>query len=175
MGRELPSTPNSSQYHLIRMESSGLSTRSQESTPKWRSWAHSILVLYLFVFIAGILWLSWIFTTTSDPSLFASGLTGGFVFLGLSIFAVATYPAFRIDAATVRNRSEWNPSFRLYLGVCLGIPLGLGLVFELASGQAGSSLAAPGLMTVFVAVMLHPVVVFIAIVGYLIQRRCRFR
>lgn len=138
-----------------------------------RSWGFYVLAAYPVVFVGGVFGVFWAFTTTTDPSLFSAGMVGGYVFIGLSVLAVFTYPAYRRESATVSERSDWSPSFRRYLGVGIGVPLGGGLLFEILSlgFGGGGGLGVPGFMGAFVALILHPIVIFFATLVYLIRRR----
>lgn len=149
-------------------------TQSIDSVPTpdaSRSWAYYVLAAYPLVFLGGVLGVFGIFTTTTDPSLFSAGIIAGYVFIALSVLAVFTYPAYRRDSALVGERGDWSPSFRRYLGVGIGVPLGGGLLIDISSLGFGGGLAVPGMMAVFVAVILHPVAVFFTTLGYHIRRR----
>lgn len=136
-----------------------------------RGWAFYVLGAYPIVFLVGVVAVFWTLTTATDPSLFSGGMFGGYVFVGLSVLAVFTYPACRRDSAMVADRSGWTPSFRRHLVIGVGVPLAGGLGFELLSLGSGGGLAVPGFMGAFVTIVLHPVAVFFATLGYLFRRR----
>lgn len=148
----------------------GTKKRVPDSDPG-RHWAYYVLAVYPVVFLGGTVGVGWILTTTTDTSLFSASLLGGYIFVGLSVLALLTYPAYRIDATTVSKQNGWSPSFRRFLGIGIGIPIGVGVFFELLSFGFAGGITFPGAMAGFVAVVFHPFVIFFATLRYLIQRR----
>lgn len=143
----------------------------QHDVPSRRTWGFYVLAGYPVVFVTGILAAGLVFLSTSDPSLYTSGLTMGFIVLALSILAVLAYPAYRAEAATIERLGGAPPSLRRFTTIGLGVPIALGLLLELVGIGMSGELNVPGFMAGFAALVIHPFVIAVLSAGYVIRRR----
>lgn len=135
------------------------------------SWGLYVIAVYPVVFFLGLLGTVYTTATTVDGSFLTTGIVGGYVFAGLSLLALLTYPAYRAEVARRPALGEAGHSVRRYLAIGIGIPIVVGLLVELASFGLGDGLSVPGLLGAFVALVLHPVVIVFGCVFHLIRRR----
>lgn len=145
--------------------SSGLHD-SRETT-----WGFYVIAAYPVVFFVGLFGTVYSAVTTVDSSFMTTGLVGGYVFAGLSLFALVTYPAYRAEVVRFPALGEAGHSVRHYLFIGIGIPVVTGLLVELASLGLGGGLSVPGLLGAFVALVMHPIVIVFGCVFHLIRRR----
>lgn len=143
----------------------------QPDVPDGRSWGFYVLSGYPVVFLLGLVATGIVFLTTSDPSLYSSGLTAGFIVVGLSALALVVYPAYRAEANSIKDRGGSPPSVRRFAAIGLGVPLGLGFLFELVGFGMSGDVNVPGFMAGFAALVIHPFVVAVMSTGYFLHRR----
>lgn len=134
-----------------------------------RAWL--VLAGYPVLVGLGIVSILYVGSTAQDSSLWTTGLTTGFVLVGLSIVGLLVYPALAIDASHRRTSSRRWTVPRRYVGAGLGIPILIGLVVEGLGLLAGGSEAPIGFLGAFTAVVVHPVAAAVVSVAYLVRRR----
>lgn len=143
----------------------------EASRDQLRARAWLVIAGYPVIFGLGVVAILYVGTTAQDSSLWTTGLTTGFVLVGLSILGLLVYPALAIDASRRRSSGGRSTVTRRYVGAGLGSPILIGLVVEGLGLLAGGSEAPIGFLGAFTAVVVHPVVAAAVSVVYLVRRR----
>lgn len=149
------------------------SEQCHSKPPSRPSWGYYVLVGYPIVYILGLATAITVLLTGSNQSLFTSGLTGGFIIIGLSVLALTVYPAYRVEAGHHRESGNSSPPVRRFAEIGLGVPVTLGIALEVISIGLSGDLNVPGFMAGFAALVIHPFVVAVMSIVYLLQRRRR--
>lgn len=97
-----------------------------------RSWSWYVLISYPIVSLLGIVSIA---RLTAVGSVLASSLGSLALVVLVAVLGVVSLPAIRRDVAFVRAReTEWEPTWREYVGAGIAPPLGVSILGALVAG-----------------------------------------